>query len=90
MNLQLWSEYINGARAAVVKMVDEYVKANRPPRDKPYIEAEMRYIMESKDNMWRWLSGKGDFRYRGHKRDKRGKLVYCEAYLTRQEEGGAK
>lgn len=81
-HLHRWSDYINGARQATLKLNEEFVKVKRPSRDKPYIEAEIRYILESKDNMQKWLESKeDDFRYRNHERDKKGKLIYVEAYI---------
>ena len=81
MNLHEWSEYISGARASADKLIEEYIKRKYSKSDKPYIEAELRYIMESKDNMWRWLMGGKVFHYRNHVHDKKGKVVSCEAYL---------
>ena len=80
-NLLQWSEYTNGARAAVVKMIDTYFNRRITKADMPYIKAELAYITESKDNLWRWLTGDGNFRYRNHVKDKRGNVVSCEAYL---------
>lgn len=81
INLREWSDYILGARAAAWKLIDEYINRKHVKSDKPYIEAELRYIMESKDNMWQWLSSDGKFHYRNHRQDKKGNVIYCEAYL---------
>lgn len=81
MRLMEWSDYIDGARAAAGKLIDEYVKRKQVKSDKPYIEAELRYIMDSKDNMWQWLLSDGKFHYCNHRQDKNGKVIYCEAYL---------
>jgi len=82
MNLAQWGEYVDGARAAAVKLIDEYVRARKPTKaDMPYLNAELAYITASKDNMWKWLQSDGKFHYRNHVRDKKGKLICVEAYL---------
>ena len=81
-NLRQFSDYTSGARAALIKFIDEYMGVRTSKADKPYVQAELDFILASKDNMWQWLSRRcSDFHYRNHKKDKKGNLVSCEAYM---------
>lgn len=81
-NLLLWAEYVNGARAAAIKMGDEYISRPVLKSERPYMQAELDFICANKENMWEWLQSRPhQFHYRNHKRDKKGKLVSVEAYL---------
>ena len=81
IDLHQWSDFINGARAAIKKINENYVNIKFSAADRPYIEAEMRFIMESKENTWKWLKGDKVFHYRKHKKSKGGTLIFVEAYL---------
>lgn len=81
-NLLLFAEYVNGARAAAIKMGDEYLYRRVRKSDWAYMQAELDFICANKENMWEWLQSRpGQFHYRNHKRDKKGKLVSVEAYI---------
>ena len=81
-NLLLFAEYVNGARAAAIKMGDDYLYRRVRKSDWAYMQAELDFICANKENMWEWLQSRpGQFHYRNHKRDKKGKLVSVEAYL---------
>lgn len=81
-NLLLFAEYVNGARAAAIKMGDDYLYRRVRKSDWAYMQAELDFICANKENMWEWLQSRpGQFHYRNHKRDKKGKLVSVEAFL---------
>lgn len=48
--------------------------------DAIYAKAEMDLILSSMDATRRFLSGDLRIRYRGHERDRKGRLVKVEAY----------
>lgn len=58
--------------------------------DKVYMAASLELATKSKDNARRFLEREYDVRYRNHEKDKKGKVVKCEAYfakcVTRYEE----
>lgn len=81
-SLAQWADYTMGAMAAVVKMIDEYIDQKPVKGEKPYREAEMRFITANRENLWQWLTSRpGQFRYRNHEKDKKGNLTKVEAYI---------
>ena len=78
LNIQHWSAYMQGARRAflyVMEHGDDY--DNKVYRDAGFllITSDLRY-------MGMFLTESHDICYRNHKRDKKGKLISCEAYFA--------
>ena len=53
--------------------------------DALYNKAIIRLVLSDSCAMDKFLVGDDCFRFRGHKRDKRGRLVSVEAYLYKEE-----
>jgi hypothetical protein len=79
-NVMNCSAYYRGARAAILKLVNEY-QVRIPEQEKVYDNAFFKLITASLDNTRRFIDGQ-QIRYRNHERNKRGKLVKCEAYFV--------
>jgi hypothetical protein len=87
-NVMYYGAYLLGAQMVANELIP-YVMKNYRGDDKAYIKAELDMITSSKRNMQLWLD-KTPMRYRNHKRDRKGRLTWCEAYFadrtTRYEE----
>lgn len=79
-NIIRYSAYYQGARMAAMKLIEGYFMDRAKGDEKVYLKAELELIIGSLENTERFLSG-SPIRYRNHERDKRGKLVKCEAYF---------
>lgn len=79
--LAMYASYYQGARMIGVKVLEGI--QNRKPKgdDWVYLEAEWRLYTESVRNMQLYMDGY-EVRYRNHQKDKRGKLIRCEAYFV--------
>jgi len=79
--LAMYASYYQGARMIGVKVLEGI--QNRKPKgdDWVYLEAEWRLYTESVRNMQLYMDGY-EIRYRNHQKDKRGKLIRCEAYFV--------
>lgn len=79
--LAMYASYYQGARMIGVKVLEGI--QNRKPKgdDWVYLEAEWRLYTESVRNMQLYMDGY-EVRYRNHQKDKRGKLLRCEAYFV--------
>lgn len=78
LNIQYWSAYMQGARRAflyVMEHGDDY-------DNKVYRDAVFRLITSDLRYMGMFLTESHDICYRNHKRDKKGKLISCEAYFA--------
>lgn len=78
LNIQHWSAYMQGARRAflyVMEHGDDY-------DNKAYRDAVFRLITSDLRYMGMFLTESHDICYRNHKRDKKGKLISCEAYFA--------
>lgn len=78
LNIQHWSAYMQGARRAflyVLEHGDDY-------DNKVYRDAVFRLITSDLRYMGMFLTESHDICYRNHKRDKKGKLISCEAYFA--------
>lgn len=79
--LAMYASYYQGARMIGVKVL-EGIKNRKPKGDDwVYLEAEWRLYTESVRNMQLYMDGY-EVRYRNHQKDKRGKLLRCEAYFV--------
>lgn len=82
-NLVIESYQLQGARQMLSRLLDVYkvsFKDKRGKDDAIYAKAEMDLILSSMNATRRFLSGDQLIRYRGHERDKKGRLVKVEAY----------
>lgn len=78
LNIQHWSAYMQGARRAflyVMEHGDDY-------DNKVYRDAVFRLITSDLRYMGMFLTESHDICFRNHKRDKKGKLISCEAYFA--------
>ena len=78
LNIQHWSAYMQGARRAflyVMEHGDDY-------DNKVYRDAVFRLITSDLRYMGMFLTESHDICYRNYKRDKKGKLISCEAYFA--------
>lgn len=84
LNLTMESFVIQGARQMLSRLLDEYKiveKYKSGKDDAVYTKAELDLILSSKDSTRKFLMGGYEIHYRGHERDKKGRLVKVEAYF---------
>lgn len=77
--LVFWSAYILGAMDAATRL-RPYVEWNARGDEKAYRDAEMDLVTKDRRSLDRFL-GHHRIGYRNHQRDKKGRLVHCEAYF---------
>lgn len=82
-NLVHYSAYYQGARKAADALTP-FVVRNFRGDEKVYIKAELDLVVSSLRNIQLWLDGT-QIRYRNHERDKKDKLIKCEAYFIERE-----
>lgn len=90
--LPIWSWYIDGARTMLLRLRENFlceephnVEFKIRKEDKIYNKAILDLIMDSKDNVDRFLSQNYDeIRFTDHVRDKKGKLIKCRAYFAKR------
>ena len=87
-NLHEWSNRMQGAREmllAIIASVNEskgrFLLDSAGKDSKVYHDAIVRLILDNIDNTQKFLM-KNPIGYRNHVRDKKGKLVSCEAYFV--------
>lgn len=79
-NVFQWSAYLQGARAAVLAIME-----NSKPKQGDnaiYAQAVFKLITSELRYMGMFLTQSHDICYRNHVRDKKGKLISCEAYFA--------
>lgn len=82
--VRYYGAYYLGALNATCKVVKELLGGDKPKpkgEDWIYLKAEWDLITASKRNMQLFLDGT-PMRYRDHKRNKKGKLEWCECYFV--------
>jgi hypothetical protein len=79
--LQEYSAYLQGARKAVMLMQKQFPELSKG-KDAVYNKAALSLITDSLRNTDLWLSEVYEMRFRNHKRNKKGKLLSCEAYFS--------
>lgn len=80
--IQFYAAYIRGLQSAYdVLFKRMIVLAKRS--EKPYLQAEYNLIMSNVNALYDYHTGKYNVRYRNHINDKKGKLIKCEAYMTK-------
>lgn len=85
-NLVIESFQLQGARQMLLRLLDVYrisPKEKQGKDDAIYMKAEMDLILSSKDATRHFLCGDLRIHYRGHERDKKGRLVKVEAYFAK-------
>lgn len=82
-NMIFYAAYYQGALMAAKEMV-AYAKWNAKGDDRVYRDAELALITQSKRTMELFMDNT-PIRYRNHERDKKGKLVKCEAYFAQKQ-----
>lgn len=79
---EYYGAYHLGALMAAKKIIEQYICKSWTGENKVYRDAELRLIMRDKRSIQLFLDGCYDIMYRNHKRDKKGKLISCEAYFA--------
>lgn len=87
-NLHEWSNRMQGAREMLLAIIDSvnaskgcFLLDSAGKDSKVYHEAIVRLILDNLDNTQKFLM-KNPIGYRNHVRDKKGKLISCEAYFV--------
>ena len=87
-NLHIWSNRMQGAREMLLAIIDSvnaskgrFLLDSAGKDSKVYHDAIVRLILDNLDNTQKFLMKK-PIGYRNHIRDKKGKLVSCEAYFV--------
>lgn len=78
-NIIYWGAYLEGALKTAHALLPYTLNKNGDA--KIYKEAELRLIARDKRSIELFLEGWPIIRYRNHQRDKKGRLVKCEAYF---------
>ena len=88
-NLHEWSNRMQGAREMLLAIIDSvneskgrFLLDSAGKDSKVYHDAILRLILDNLDNTQKFLMKK-PICYRNHIRDKKGKLISCEAYFVR-------
>ena len=77
-----YGAYYLGALQATRRVTEDVLTGDKPKgEDWIYLKAEWDLITASKRNMQLFLDGTLT-RYRNHKRNKKGKLEWCECYFV--------
>ena len=87
-NLHEWSWKMQGAREMLLAIIDSvnaskgrFLLDSAGKDSKVYHDAIVRLILDNLDNTQKFLM-KNPIGYRNHVRDKKGKLMSCEAYFV--------
>ena len=80
-SIEYYGAYHLGALIAANKIIEEYINKPFVGEEKVYRDAELRLITHDKRSMQLWLDGCHRIGYRNHERNKKGKLVRCEAFF---------
>ena len=87
-NLHEWSWKMQGAREMLIAIIDSvnaskgrFLLDSAGKDSKVYHDAIVRLILDNLDNTQKFLMNK-PICYRNHVRDKKGKLISCEAYFA--------
>ena len=86
-NLHEWSNKMQGAREMLIKLYEENmmimpVRVKRS-EDRVYTKAIVNLLISDLRNVQEYLIGT-NIGFRNHVRDKKGKLVSCEAYFVKR------
>ena len=81
-SVEYYGAYYLGALLAAKKVIEQYVNKPWQGENKVYREAELKLITRDKRSMQLFMDGVYDICYKNHKRNAKGKLIYCEAYFA--------
>lgn len=85
--LDQWSERINGAMALLNIFEEAGIAIERGMGKDTKVYSDAIYeMLKDKRNMSMFLDGEREIHYKNHKRDKKGRLVYVEAYIGERED----
>lgn len=76
--------YFLGAMLAANKMADMLNDPAWRLNAKPYQEATLRLILRDKRSIQLWMEGCYYIHYRNHKKNAKGKVIWCEAYFSNE------
>jgi len=83
--LSVWTIY-----AQIIRRVYDQIFNRLLPlvqkKEYPYIKAERDLCMSCLDACCDYHEGRYEIAYRNHKRDKKGKLISCEAYFVKRKQ----
>ena len=82
-NMIFYAAYYQGALMAAKELMP-YAKWNAKGDDRVYRDAELALITQSKRTMELFMDNT-QILYRNHEREKKGKLVKCEAYFAQKQ-----
>ena len=84
-NLHEWSERMQGAREMLIKLYEDdnmiLPLGVKRSEDRVYTKAIVNLLISDLRNVQEYLIGT-DIGFRNHVRDKKGKLMSCEAYFV--------
>ena len=84
-NLHEWSERMQGAREMLIKLYEENMITMpvgvKRSEDRVYTNAIVNLLASDLKNVQEYLIGT-NIGFRNHVRDKKGKLLSCEAYFV--------
>lgn len=84
-NLHEWSNRMQGAREMLIKLYEDdkmiLLVGMKRSEDRVYTKAIVNLLISDLMNVQEYLLGT-NIGYRNHVRDKKGKLVSCEAYFV--------
>ena len=83
--VQDYGMYYLGALLAVTKVLEMIQSPDWKINEKPYREAILRLIVKDKRSMQLFMDGWYQICFRNHKKDKKGKVTYAEAYFAEQK-----
>ena len=82
INLHEWSLTISGAMQLLTKLHDDNVDLLPMMGKESKVYSEALYkALSNMDGMYDFLCGK-ELRFKGHKQNKKGKLISCVAYFV--------
>ena len=86
-NLHEWSERMQGAREMLIKLYEDdniiFPLGLKRSEDRVYTKAIVNLLASDLRNVHEYFLGT-NICFRNHVRDKKGKLVSCEAYFVKQ------
>ena len=84
-NLHIWSERMQGAREMLIKLYEDdkmiLPLGVKRSEDRVYTKAIVNLLSSDLKNIQEYLIG-SNIGFRNHVRDKKGKLISCEAYFV--------
>ena len=84
-NLHEWSNRMQGAREMLIKLYEDdkmiFTLGVKRSEDRVYTKAIVNLLISDLINVQEYLIGT-NIGFRNHVRDKKGKLVSCEAYFV--------